>query len=52
MQWLDRRYPGAFPPPRPRELVRRLALLPRDPFDFAARWARDLGRLKANGDPS
>jgi GT2 family glycosyltransferase len=54
MQWLDTRYPGAFPPPRPRELAGRLRLLGRRDgvYDFLALWARDLGRLHANGDPS
>ncbi len=52
MQWLDRRYPGAFPLPRPNELADRFRLLARDPVEFASRWAVDFGRLKANGDPT
>jgi cellulose synthase/poly-beta-1,6-N-acetylglucosamine synthase-like glycosyltransferase len=53
MQWLDRRYPGAFPPPGPRELLARFALLARgDWIDFLGRWAVDIGRLRANGDPT
>jgi GT2 family glycosyltransferase len=60
MQWLDRRWPGSFPPPAPRELLGRFRMLarelPRDPggatLDFLALWARDLGRLRANGDPT
>lgn len=53
MQWLDRRYPGAFPPPGPGELLRRFALLARgDAIEFLARWAADVGRLRANGDPT
>jgi len=52
MQWLDRRYRGAFPPPGPRELLGRFRLLLLDPSEFLARWAADLGRLRANGDPS
>jgi GT2 family glycosyltransferase len=56
MQWLDRRYPGSFPPPTPRELLGRLKLLGRagmdGALDFLALWARDLGRLRANGDPT
>jgi GT2 family glycosyltransferase len=57
MQWLDRRYPGAFPPPTVRDLAGRLKLLAGRPLayaalDFAALWARDIGRLRANGDPT
>lgn len=53
MQWLDRRYPGAFPPPRPRDLLGRFRMLARgDVMDFVALWAADAGRLRANGDPS
>ncbi|HVL94593.1 MAG TPA: glycosyltransferase [Solirubrobacteraceae bacterium] len=54
MQWLDRRYPGAFPPPSPRELLARFGLLarPHGALDLLALWARDLGRLHANGDPT
>lgn len=53
MQWLDRRYPGSFPPPTPRELIARFGLLLRgDGLDFLGRWAADLGRLRANGDPT
>lgn len=53
MQWLDRRYPGSFPPPRPRALLGRFKLLARGRWlDFLALWAADLGRLRANGDPS
>lgn len=62
MHWLDQRWPGAFPPPRARELAGRFGMLARglrrepDPryalLDFAALWARDLGRLHANGDPT
>jgi len=59
MQWLDARHRGAFPPPTPRELAGRPLRLARglarepDPryalLDFAAEWARDLGRLRPNG---
>lgn len=55
MQWLQQRWPGAFPPPPPRELASRFALLTAgtdERIDFLVRWARDLGRLRANGDPS
>ena len=53
MQWLDRRYPGAFPPPGPRALAGRFKLLARgDWIEFLSAWAVDLGRLKANGDPT
>lgn len=55
MQWLDRRWPGAFPPPGPRELAGRARLLTGDAdarLDFVCLWARDLGRLRANGDPT
>jgi GT2 family glycosyltransferase len=53
MQWLDRRYPGSFPPPRPRQLASRLKLLARGRLlDFLSLWAADLGRLRANGDPT
>ena len=55
MMWLERRYPGSFPPPTPRELLGRSRLLTRGPdgaIDFLALWARDLGRLRANGSPT
>jgi len=55
MQWLQQRWPGAFPPPRPRELAGRFSLLAQGGdgrIDFLVRWARDLGRLRANGDPT
>ena len=53
MQWLERRYPGAFPPPQPRALAGRLRMLARGEWlDFLALWAADLGRLRANGDPT
>jgi GT2 family glycosyltransferase len=53
MQWLDRRYPGAFPPPTPRALAARVKLLARGEWiEFLSAWAVDLGRLKANGDPT
>ena len=55
MQWLDQRWPGAFPPPRPRELVGRMRLLTGGAdgaLDLLCLWARDLGRLRANGDPA
>jgi len=54
MQWLDRRYPGSFPLPAPRELAGRFKLLGREhgALDFLALWARDLGRLHANGAPT
>jgi len=60
MEWLERRWPGSFPRPRPRELAGRTAMLARglarEPafalLDFAALWARDIGRLHANGDPT
>ena len=55
MMWLERRYPGSFPPPHPRELFTRTRLLAggRDAaIDFLGLWARDLGRLKSNGDPT
>jgi GT2 family glycosyltransferase len=54
MQWLDRRYPGAFPLPTPRELAGRFKLLGRrhGVLDFLSLWARDIGRLHANGDPT
>ena len=55
MMWLERRYPGAFPPPRPRELAGRMRLLVAggdEAIDFLALWARDLGRLRANGSPT
>ena len=53
MQWLDRRYPGAFPPPTPRALAGRVKLLARGEWiEFLSAWAVDLGRLKANGDPT
>jgi GT2 family glycosyltransferase len=55
MQWLQQRRPGAFPPPSPRELATRFTLLAGDGdarIDFLVRWARDLGRLRANGDPT
>lgn len=53
MQWLDRRYPGTFPPPGPRELLGRFGLLARgEGIEFLGRWAVDAGRLKANGDPT
>jgi len=45
MAWLDRRWPGSNPPPRPRELAHRFSL---PPADQAAGWARDLGRLRSN----
>jgi GT2 family glycosyltransferase len=50
MAWLDERWPGSFPTPRPRELAGRVKLLrSRDgAIDFLALWARDLGRLRAN----
>ena len=61
MQWLDARYPGAFPPPRPRELLGRVAFFARAALrgperayagiDLVAGLAADLGRLHANGDP-
>lgn len=65
MQWLETRYPGSFPRPRVRELVagralhygraawravgeeRTYALV-----DLLALYARDVGRLRANGDPT
>lgn len=51
MQWLERRYPGSFPPPTPRALLARLALLARGEWiEFLSRWAVDLGRLRGNGD--
>jgi GT2 family glycosyltransferase len=53
MQWLDRRYPGAFPPPTPRALAARTKLLARGEWiEFLSAWAVDIGRLKANGDPT
>jgi GT2 family glycosyltransferase len=53
MQWLDRRYPGAFPPPTPRALAARTKLLARGEWiEFLSMWAADLGRLRANGDPT
>ena len=53
MQWLDRRYPGSFPPPTPRALAGRTKLLARgDWIEFLSQWAVDMGRLKANGDPA
>ena len=55
MQWLERRYPGVFPPPAPRELLGRFKLLRPHSYaliDFLALWARDIGRLRANGDPT
>lgn len=55
MAWLDARWPGSFPPPGPRELVSRFRLLgggSHERIDFLVRWARDLGRLRANGDPT
>lgn len=53
MQWLDRRYPGAFPPPTPRALAARAKLLARGEWiEFLSAWAVDLGRLRANGDPT
>jgi GT2 family glycosyltransferase len=55
MEWLERRYPGAFPRPRPRALVghtRLLAAGASGALDFLALWAADLGRLKANGHPT
>ena len=55
MMWLERRYPGSFPPPSARELVGRTRLLTRGRdavIDFLALWARDLGRLRANGSPT
>jgi GT2 family glycosyltransferase len=53
MQWLDRRYPGAFPPPSPRALAARFRLLARGEWiEFLSAWAVDFGRLKANGDPA
>ncbi len=54
MAWLDRRWPGAFPPPGRREVtLGRLAMLARgrsafDAIDVLALYARDLGRLRAN----
>jgi GT2 family glycosyltransferase len=53
MAWLERRWPGSFPPPRPRELAGRFKLLARDrpayaALDFLGLWARDLGRLRSN----
>jgi hypothetical protein len=54
MMWLERRYPGAFPPPTPWELAGRFAMLgrPHGALDFVSLWARDVGRLHANGDPT
>lgn len=53
MQWLDRRYPGSFPPPTPRELAARFRLLARGEWiEFLSAWAVDVGRLRANGDPT
>lgn len=53
MQWLDRRYPGSFPPPTPRALAARVRLLARGEWiEFLSAWAVDLGRLRANGDPT
>jgi GT2 family glycosyltransferase len=56
MAWLQQRWPGSFPPPRPRELAGRFALLGARGadarMDFLCLWARDLGRLRANGDPT
>jgi GT2 family glycosyltransferase len=53
MQWLDRRYPGSFPPPSPREIAARTKLLARGEWiEYLARWAADFGRLRANGDPT
>ena len=53
MQWLDRRYPGSFPPPTPRALAGRLKLLARGEWiEFLSQWAVDVGRLRANGDPT
>ncbi len=54
MAWLDRRWPGAFPAPAPREAtLGRLAMLARarsayDVIDVLALAARDLGRLRPN----
>jgi GT2 family glycosyltransferase len=58
MAWLDARWPGSFPAPRPRDYAGRFAMLVRgvrrepDPrfalIDFLALWARDLGRLRPN----
>lgn len=55
MEWLERRYPGSFPRPTPREIAGRTKMLARGGdgrLDFLALWARDLGRLRANGDPT
>lgn len=55
MQWLQTRWPGSFPPPGPRELAARTRWLRRGQdgrLDFLTAWAADLGRLRANGDPS
>jgi GT2 family glycosyltransferase len=54
MMWLERRHPGSFPPPTPRELLGRFKLLarPHGALDVLALWARDIGRLRANGDPT
>ena len=55
MEWLERRYPGSFPRPRPRALLGRTRLLAAGPsgrLDFLSLWAADLGRLKANGSPT
>ena len=55
MEWLERRYPGAFPRPRARTLVMRTRVLGAGRYgwlDFLALWAADLGRLRANGDPT
>jgi len=63
MAWLERRHPGAFPAPTPRELVGRFArhglAAVRAPgparrlilVDLLAECARDLGRLRANRPP-
>ena len=50
MQWLDRRYPGSFPPPTLRARAARVKLLARGEWiEFLSQWAVDLGRLRSNG---
>ncbi len=53
MAWLDARWPGAFPPPRARDLLGRPRMLLRDPsaygvLDVLSLYARDSGRLRSN----
>jgi GT2 family glycosyltransferase len=51
MGWLDRRWPGSFPPPSAREVAGRVRMVRPDAFaliDVATLFARDLGRLRPN----